>query len=172
MSLRKIITYPHPVLRKKAEPVTVFDKELEQLVVDMAETMYDAPGSGLAANQIGELRQVIIVDVREADEAKNLHVFINPLIVAEEGSVTDVEGCLSVLEYSSNVKRAQKVRVRALDVKGKQFEFEAEEWFARALQHEIDHLHGKLFIDHISSLKRTLYKKKLKKMLKEQEETA
>lgn len=169
MAIRAILKYPDPLLRRKAEPVTKFGPELESLVADMAETMYDAPGAGLAATQIGVLQQVVVIDLAPANE-KDLIVLINPEIIAEEGSVTDVEGCLSVIEYSAKVARARQITVRAMDMEGNGIEFEAEEWFARVIQHEVDHLHGTLYIDHISALKRTFYKKKLKKLLKELEE--
>lgn len=166
MALRKIITYPNPVLRKQAEKITRFDDELKKLAEDMGETMYDAPGVGLAANQVGELQQIIVVDVSESDDEKKFMTFINPVISDGEGSELDEEGCLSVIEYSSQVKRFKKIKVTAQDLDGNIMEFEAEDRFARIIQHEVDHLHGKLFIDHISALKRGLYKKKLKKILK------
>ncbi len=169
MAIRKIVKYPDPLLRKKSEPVTDFDSELEQLVADMAETMYDAPGAGLAAPQIGVHLQVVVMDVSPREEKKELTVLVNPEIVEMEGEVTDEEGCLSVIEYSAKVKRARRIKVCARDMKGDCLEFEAEEWFARVIQHEVDHLLGVLFIDRISALKRSLYKKKLKKLLKEQE---
>ncbi|MEJ2689254.1 MAG: peptide deformylase [Deltaproteobacteria bacterium] len=172
MAIRNILKYPDPLLRKKAQPVNEFGEELEQLVADMAETMYDAPGAGLAAPQIGVHLQVVVMDVSPSEEKakeKKLTVLVNPEILEMEGEVIDEEGCLSVIEYSAKVKRARKIKVCARDPKGNPLEFEAEEWFARVIQHEVDHLLGILFIDRISSLKRSLYKKKLKKLLKEQE---
>ncbi len=166
MALRKILTYPEPVLRQKAKKVTVFDKKLKQLAADMGETMYDAPGVGLAANQIGVLKQIIVVDVSKSEEGKKFVTLINPVISEGEGSVTGEEGCLSVIEYEAKVKRFQKIHVTAQDFDGKPITFDAEDRFARIIQHEVDHLHGKLFIDHLSALKRGLYKKKLKKLLK------
>ncbi len=167
MAVRTILTYPDPILRRKAGKVTVFDDDLRKLVMDMAETMYDAPGIGLAANQIGVLKQVIVVDITtEPEGKKEFTPFINPVISGGEGSVVDEEGCLSVVEYLSNVKRFQKILVTARDLDGNRLEFTAEDRFARIIQHEVDHLHGKLFIDRISSLKRNLYKKKLKKILR------
>jgi peptide deformylase len=166
MAIRTILTYPDPILRRKAGKVTVFDDDLRKLVMDMAETMYDAPGIGLAANQIGVLQQVIVVDITEPEGKKEFTPFINPVISEGEGSVVDDEGCLSVVEFTSNVKRFRKILVTAQDLDGNQLEFEAEDRFARIIQHEVDHLHGKLFIDRISSLKRNLYKKKLKKILR------
>lgn len=169
MAIRKILKYPDPLLRRKSEPVTEFGPELQELVADMAETMYDAPGAGLAAPQIGVLKQVVVIDIAPANE-RELIVLINPEIVSMEGSVTDVEGCLSVIEYSAKVTRARLITVKARDIEGNELVFEAEEWFARVIQHEVDHLAGTLYLDHISSLKRTFYKKKLKKILLEREE--
>jgi len=169
MAIRKILKYPDPVLRKKALPVEEFGEELEKLVQDMAETMYDAPGAGLAATQIGVSQQVVVMDIGPKEQ-RELSVLINPEIVCAEGEVVDEEGCLSVIEFSAKVKRAVRISVRAKDVQGNVLEFEAEEWHARVIQHEVDHLHGVLYIDRISALKRSLYKKKLKKILKEQED--
>jgi len=169
MAIRKILKYPDPALRQKAMPVEDFDEELEKLVQDMAETMYDAPGAGLAATQIGVSQQVVVMDIGPKEQ-KELSILINPEIVCAEGEVVDEEGCLSVIEFSAKVKRATRITVRAKDMQGKILEFEAEEWHARVIQHEVDHLHGVLYIDRISALKRSLYKKKLKKLLKEQED--
>lgn len=169
MALQKIVTYPFPVLKEKARPVTRFDEGLKKLVADMAETMYDAPGVGLAAPQIGIPLQLAVIDITPRDEENELIVLVNPKIVKGEGEQTDEEGCLSVVEYSSKVKRFQKVWVEAQDIEGNPVSFEAEDFYARVIQHELDHLDGKLFIDRISSLKRTLYKKKRKKQLKEQD---
>ena len=168
MALRTIITYPHPVLRQKAEPITDFDRDLITLVEDMADTMYHAPGVGLAANQIGVARQVVVVDCSAADNERSFITLINPVITAGEGSVVDDEGCLSVIECYSKVKRFQKIHVTALDMDGNVLEFDAEDRYARIIQHEVDHLLGTLFIDRLSSLKRALYKKKLKRLLQEE----
>ncbi len=166
MALKKIFTYPEPVLRKKAQPITVFDDALQQLAADMSETMYNAPGVGLAANQVGVLKQIVVVDVSRDEEDKEFITLINPVISKGEGSVAGEEGCLSVLEYEAKVERFRKIHVEALDLDGKPLSFDAEDRLARIVQHEVDHLHGTLFIDHISALKRGLYKKKLKKILK------
>lgn len=131
----------------------------------MAETMYDAPGVGLAAPQIGESIQLIVVDISENDESRDYLTMINPEIVESEGNQVDEEGCLSVIELTSNVKRKKKIRVAYQDVEGNGFEITAEDRMAVVLQHEIDHLNGILFLDHLSPLKRNLYKKKLKKSL-------
>ncbi len=169
MAIRKIITYPHPVLRQKAEPITVFDDALQSLVSDMAETMYDAPGVGLAANQIAVARQLVLVDRSTNEQERKYIALVNPVISDGEGSVVDEEGCLSVVEYAAKVKRFRKIHVTAQNIDGTPLEFDAEDRFARIIQHEVDHLLGTLFIDRLSSLKRTLYKKKLKKILQEQE---
>ncbi len=167
MAIREIISYPNPVLREQAKEITNFDDELKALVEDMIETMFDAPGVGLAANQVGIAKQIIVVDRSESPEEKKALALINPVISEGEGSIVDDEGCLSVIEYQAKVKRFQKIRVTAHDLEGKPLDFVAEDRFARIIQHEVDHLRGTLFIDRISSLKRTLYKKKLKKILRD-----
>ena len=154
------------MLRKKAKKITSFDDELKQLANDMGQTMYDAPGVGLAANQIGIARQLVIVDISKEEDEKKFIALVNPVISNGEGSVSGEEGCLSVLEYEAKVKRFQKIRVTGQDIEGNALDFEAEDRFARIIQHEVDHLHGTLFIDHLSMLKRGMYKKKLKKILK------
>lgn len=165
MAILPIRTYPDPVLRQKAAEVTVFDARLKQLAADMAETMYNAPGIGLAANQIGVLLQLVVVDITGADGRRKFITLVNPVLSEGEGSAVDEEGCLSVIDYTSTVRRFRKIKVNARDLDGKPLEFTAEDRFARVMQHEVDHLRGKLFIDRISSLKRSLYKKRLKKML-------
>ncbi len=172
MTVRKIYTYPDPVLREKAKPITEFNEELKELAADMAETMYKAPGIGLAANQIGVTEQILVYDISHAEDVPALTVLINPEIVRKEGSDTDEEGCLSVRELCAKVKRARSITVNALDLDGKPISIEAEDYHARVLQHEIDHLNGVLFVDHLSSLKRSLYKKKLKKILQAEKEKA
>ena len=170
--IKKIITYPNPVLIKKAAVVTEFDEALKELIDDMIDTMFDAPGAGLAANQIGVCKRVVVINTseKEKDADRQAIALINPEILHGEGSQTDVEGCLSIIDYSTKVERFMKVTVRAQDLSGESREFEAEEFFARVIQHECDHLVGKLFIDRISSLKRGLYKKRLKKILAEQQD--
>lgn len=170
MAIRKILTFPEPLLRKKAKPVTVFDEALQELVADMTETMFDAPGVGLAAPQIGESIQLIVVDVGKLEKEQKVLPLVNPQIVFHEGTQIDEEGCLSVLELTANVKRFQKITVTYHDLEGKPQEITTEDRFAVVLQHEIDHLHGILFLDHLSALKRTLYKKKVQKMLAQKKE--
>jgi peptide deformylase len=170
MAILDICKYPDPVLLKKAKPVRKVDEDLKNLIRDMIETMYQAPGIGLAANQIGRPIRVIVFDVTPKDQERKPSVLINPEIVASEGEQTMEEGCLSVPEYYSDVKRCAKVRVRGLDLEGNPVEVCGEEILATVLQHEIDHLDGILFIDRISALKRSLYKKRVQKKLKKQEE--
>jgi len=152
MAIRPIRLYPDPVLREAATPVGVVDDSVRQLARDMAETMYDAPGVGLAAPQVGVQRRVVVYRTSEEDE---LHTLINPAIVSSSGEVTEDEGCLSIPGLAYPVTRAQKVSVRALDLEGKELAYDAEDMEARVIQHEIDHLDGVLFIDRIDeSLRR------------------
>jgi len=166
MSLLNILRYPDPRLHKVAKPVAVFDARLKQLVADMAETMYDAPGVGLAATQVDVHEQVIVIDISEAHD--ELRVFVNPEIVwaSEEKQVYD-EGCLSVPGIYDGVERPARVKVRAKNAEGKPFEIEAEGLLAVCIQHEMDHLKGKVFVEYLSLLKRNRIKTR---MLKEQRE--
>jgi len=163
VSLLEIVTFPHPALKTKAGEVKGINPDLEKLVRDLAETMYHAPGIGLAANQVGVLQQVAVVDVSGPEEAKNLVVLVNPRIVAAEDSEALEEGCLSVPGFRAEVKRAARLTVRAKNLKGEDIEIHAEGLFARALQHEIDHLQGKLFLDRIGRLKRSQIIREIKK---------
>jgi len=166
MSILKIYQYPDTVLRNKTQKITSFDSSLNGIVDDMVETMYDAPGVGLAAPQVGKSIRLIVVDTTEDKEGDKEHmVLINPEIIESEGKQVDEEGCLSVPELSANVKRYQKITVSFQDLQGKAHELSTEDRFAVVLQHEIDHLNGILFIDHLSPLKRSMYKKKVKKWL-------
>jgi peptide deformylase len=160
----RICVYPDPVLRNQAEALHDIDQTVLDLAERMTETMYKAPGIGLAANQVGQLKRVIVFDLKPGEEGKCPCMLINPEIVAEEGKITHEEACLSVVDYSAEVSRSARALVRGLDKDGNPLEIEADGLLAICLQHEIDHLNGVLFIDHISSLKRALYKKKLKKM--------
>lgn len=162
----KIYTYPASVLRAKTEPVKNIDGGLQELVDRMAEAMYAAPGIGLAANQVGELKRILVYDLTPQDEGRKLSVIINPEIVLAEGDLVQEEACLSVIDFAAEVNRKAKIKVQGVDRHGRPVDIEAEDLLARCLQHEIDHLNGVLFIDHISALKRALYKKKLAKMLK------
>jgi peptide deformylase len=161
-----IVKFGNPVLDKPAEKVTVFDEELEKLVDDMFESMYAAHGVGLAAPQIGISRRIAVVDVTFQEEPRAKLVLINPEIIHTEGKHTQSEGCLSIPDFRENVKRALKVTIRAQDAHGKFFEKTGEELLARAFQHETDHLNGKLYISHISALKRDLMKRKIRKLVK------
>lgn len=169
MSILKIYQYPAPVLREETAVVEEFDEKLAALVQDMAETMYDAPGIGLAAPQIGKSLKLIVVDLpRKEDEQPRFLAMVNPEIIAHEGGQIDEEGCLSVPELTAKVSRYKKLTVRYQDLEGGEHQLETEDRFAVVLQHEIDHLNGILFIDHLSSLKRSLYKKKVKKWLEQE----
>lgn len=167
MAIKKILTYPNPALRQKAKTVTRFDDSLKQLAADLVETMYAAPGAGLAANQIGVCLRVVVIDVSAEKKEKKHLVLVNPEIIEKEGCLVDEEGCLSVIDLTANVERYSKLLVQAQDLDGKIWEFPAEDFFARVIQHELDHLKGILFIDHLSALKRSLYKRRLKKLLRE-----
>jgi peptide deformylase len=169
MAILHICTYPEEILRQRAEPITEIDEEVVKLVDHMVETMYSAPGIGLAATQVGVAKQLLVADIAPRRPESELIVLINPEIVAAEGEVIIEEGCLSVPEYQAEVKRHEKITVRGLNLKGEEVEIEAEGLLAVVLQHEIDHLNGMLFIDRLSKLKRDLYKRKVrKKLAKEQ----
>jgi len=163
MAIRTILHYPDPRLRQKAQPVTQVTPAIEKLIDDMAETMYAAPGVGLAATQIGEAHRIFIVDIAAEDEPSNLMVFINPEIVTTDGSQTGAEGCLSFPGVTEDVKRAANISVRAMDRTGKQFELEADGLLAVAVQHEIDHLDGTLMIDRVGMLKKRIIQRKMQK---------
>ena len=165
MAILHICTYPEKILSQPAEPITEIDEEVVKLVDHMAETMYSAPGIGLAATQVGVAKQVLVADIAPRRPESELIVLINPEIVAAEGQVVFEEGCLSVPEYQAEVKRHEKVTVRGLNLKGEEVLIEAEGLLAIVLQHEIDHLNGLLFIDRLSKLKRDLYKRRMKKKL-------
>jgi peptide deformylase len=167
MALRDILIIPDKRLRLKSAAVKAVDKPLRALIDDMFETMYAAPGIGLAAIQIGEPLRVVTMDLAKKDEAKSPQVFLNPEVVWTSPEVAvNEEGCLSIPEYYEEVERPQKVRVKYLDVDGKEREIEADGLLATCLQHEIDHTNGVLFIDHISKLKRDMVVKKFKKAAK------
>lgn len=161
MAIRNILHFPDPRLREVAAPVETVDDEIRQLVDDMAETMYDAPGIGLAATQINVHKRVITIDI--SPERSSLLVLINPEIVSGEGEQTLEEGCLSVPGIYERVTRSEKIKVRAIGRDGKPFELEAEELLAVCIQHEIDHLDGKVFVDYLSPLKQQRIDKKLQK---------
>jgi len=166
MALRKILQFPNPALKDPALPVDNIDAAVATLVDDMAETMYAAPGVGLAATQVGVGQRIIVLDIRGENEepGKRLLKLINPEIIERDGEIVWEEGCLSVPEFTAPVKRARRILVSAWTTDEKELRIEAEELLAVALQHEIDHLEGRLFIDHLSRLKRDLYRARRKKL--------
>lgn len=169
MAVLTIRHYPDPVLQQVAEPVAEIDAAIKTLAADMAETMYAAPGVGLAAPQVGIGKRLVVLDCAAQDEESQLITAINPEIVAREGEQCEEEGCLSVPGYYARIHRAAKVTVRFLDLDGNQVEMEAEGMLAVCFQHEIDHLDGQLFVDHLSSLKKGMFRKKYQKIMQQQE---
>jgi len=166
MALLPVLCYPDPRLHKRAKPVDKVDERIRGIVKDMAETMYDAPGVGLAATQVDIHEQIIVIDV--SDDQNELMVFINPeLVWASEEKKSWREGCLSVPEYYDEVDRPANIRVKAIDLHGKPFEIEADGLLAVCLQHEMDHLQGKVFVEYLSLLKRNRISLKMKKRAKE-----
>jgi peptide deformylase len=166
MAVLPIYKLPDPVLRQEAREITEINGNLQRLINDMAETMYAAPGLGLAANQVGQLQRLIVFDVSHKEGGpRKLQVVLNPCIVAGEGEIIHEEGCLSVADFCADVRRHAQVLVKGLDREGKPVEITGEGLLAVVLQHEIDHLNGILFIDHISRLKRGLYLRRLKKQV-------
>jgi peptide deformylase len=163
MAIRDILVYPDPRLREVGKPVEKFDDDLQKLVEDMAETMYAAPGVGLAATQIGVALRVFVIDIASEDEPSDLKVFINPEIVGLDGAQTYREGCLSFPGVAEDIKRAAHVRVRAVDAKGIPFELEADGLLAVAIQHENDHLNGELMIDRVGPVKRRMMSRKMQR---------
>jgi peptide deformylase len=166
MAILEILKYPEPTLQKTSARVKNITAQTVQLIDDMLDTMYAAPGVGLAAPQVGALERIIVMDVDHENPHKQIYKLINPVVTRAEGEIIWEEGCLSVVDFTAEVKRAAQVEVVALDENEKEFKIEAEGLLAVALQHEIDHLDGKLFIDRISRLKRDLYSRRRKKMLK------
>jgi peptide deformylase len=161
-----IVKFGNPVLEKPAAPVTEFDEELKTLVADMFESMYEAKGVGLAAPQIGISKRLAVIDVSFKENPREKLVLANPEIIHTEGKQNQSEGCLSIPDFRENVTRANKVTIRAQDVNGKWYEKTGEELLARAFLHETDHLNGKLYISHLSALKRDLIKRKIRKLVK------
>jgi peptide deformylase len=163
----KIYTYPNPVLRAHTEPIKNISEDIQDLVDNMIEIMYSTPtGIGLAANQVGELKRLIVFDLNPGKEGRKPAALINPEIVISEGETNLEEACLSLIDFSAPITRNAQVKVRGVDRHGNPMDIEAEGLKAICLQHEIDHLDGTLIIDYISSLKRSLYKKRLKNKLK------
>ncbi|MFP4668570.1 MAG: peptide deformylase [Desulfobacterales bacterium] len=169
MSVLEILTYPDPLLKEPAKPVESIDSRIRRIIDDMAETMYQAPGVGLAATQAGINSRVIVFDPEADPEKQDFQVLVNPEIIESFGTtVSENEGCLSVPDFRSDVERSERVVVQGLDRHGKELKFEATGLLSVILQHEIDHLNGILFIDRISALKRQMYKRRRKKQLKDE----
>jgi len=170
MPVRKIVTYGHPVLEKLAEPVSQIDGKIIDLARDMILTMHAAPGIGLAAPQVNVSRRVITVDLSVGENPADLIILVNPELLETEGKEVSEEGCLSVPGIHENVRRPARVRIKGLDLEGKERVLDATGQLARVFCHEIDHINGRLFIEHLSSFKKALVKKKLKKTQESSEE--
>ena len=168
MSILTVLTYPDKFLSQPAKSVENIDGTIQNIIKDMSSTMYEAPGVGLAAIQVGFDQSIIVYDILPRDEKRSLHVLINPKIISSEGTtISESEGCLSVPDYRADVKRSASILIEGFDKKEKPLRIEADGFLAVVLQHEIDHLNGILFIDRISSLKKSLYKRHIKKMLRQ-----
>jgi peptide deformylase len=163
----KIVKYPEPVLSQPGEPVTEFNAELKKLAADMFETTYAAQGIGLAAPQVGVSKRMTVIDLSMGKDPKDKLVLVNPEVIFSDGRLYEEEGCLSFPEIKEKVVRAAKVRIRAQDLNGKWFEMDGEDLMARCMQHEIDHLDGKLFIFRMSALKRDMALRRIRKMQRE-----
>ncbi len=170
MAILDVLTYPDPRLARVAEPIKIIDNKIKKLVDDMAETMYKAPGIGLAATQVGELKRIMVIDVSE--ERDQLRVFINPEIIRKEGTAVNEEGCLSVPGFYDKVERAETVMVTALDRDGQRFTINASGMLAVCIQHEMDHLDGHVFVEYLSPLKANRIRNKLVKRQREIEREA
>lgn len=166
MAVLPIRKYGDPVLREPARPVETFDGELQTLIADMVDTMYAAPGVGLAANQVGVPLRLMVIDLTVGDEPDQVHVFINPEIVSTEGEITEEEGCLSIPDFVEIVTRPEKLVVRYLERDGREREMEAEGLMARAICHEIDHLDGTLFVDYLRGLKKDRILRRIQKLIR------
>ena len=168
MPILHILQYPHPGLREIAQPILNFDRSITKLANDMLETMYEAPGIGLAATQVNEAKQLIVIDVSDAKDQPL--VIINPQIIDKNDEMINEEGCLSFPGIYANVPRAEKITVRYQDLDGNEHQLEAEELLAICIQHEMDHLIGKVFVDYLSSLKRNRIRKQLEKKQRDQQD--
>ena len=167
MSELEILTYPNKFLSEQTKPLENIDGKVQQMIDQMAATMYEAPGVGLAAIQVGWGKSLLIYDISPRDENRSLQVLINPKIITQEGEIlSENEGCLSVPDFRADVKRAANITVAGYDREGKPVRMDAEGFLSIVLQHEIDHLNGTLFLEHISSLKRQMYQRRIKKQLK------
>ena len=170
MALLTVHSFPDPVLKQKALPVKEFDEKLAELADNMLETMYEERGIGLAAVQVGVLKQLVVVDLKSGEEDISLReprVFVNPLIVERSGETISEEGCLSVIEYRAEIKRAESIKLEFQDLQGEPRTMEAEGLLSICIQHELDHLQGILFIDHLPMLKQKMVKKRLTKLARE-----
>ncbi len=167
MALLEILHYPAPALRTRAEPVNEVTEEIRKLAEDMAETMYAAPGIGLAANQVGVLLRLFVIDIADDDEPSQLRVFINPEIVEADGEQVYAEGCLSLPGVSEEIKRAEHIVIRALDAQGQPFELSTDGLLAVAIQHENDHLNGITMIDKVSTLKKKKMQRQVQRAVQE-----
>ena len=170
MAILPIRIYPDPVLRVKCPPVERFDRELRELATAMVETMHHAPGVGLAAPQVGVELRLAVVDLSVGKDPEQLLVLVNPEVLAAEGSATEVEGCLSIPELTDKVERPERIRLGARDLQGEAYELEAEDWLARAIQHEIDHLDGVLFVDRLRGLRKDRARRQLRRLAEAREE--
>ncbi len=169
MTVLDILTYPDSFLKKRTAPVEDIDGAMQTIFDSMAATMYVAPGVGLAAPQVGIGQSFIVYDIAPREEGHDLHVLVNPKIITSEGEIlSQNEGCLSVPDFRADVKRAERILVEGVDRDGNPLRFEADGLLAIVIQHELDHLNGTLFIDHISTLKRQMYKRRVKKEMKQQ----
>ena len=168
MPILHILQYPHPGLREIAQPILNFDRSITKLANDMLETMYEAPGIGLAATQVNEAKQLIVIDVSDAKDQPL--VIINPQIIDKNDEMINEEGCLSFPGIYANIPRAEKITVRYQDLDGNEHQLEAEELLAICIQHEMDHLIGKVFVDYLSSLKRNRIRKQLEKKQRDQQD--
>lgn len=167
MSILKILSYPDPALRQPTDELDRIDENVQKMIDQMASAMYTAPGVGLAAIQVGWDKSLLIYDISPSEEGRSLNVLINPRIVDQEGEIlSENEGCLSVPEFRADVKRFASILIEGVDREGRPLKLEAHGMLAIVLQHEIDHLKGKLFIDHISALKKQLYTRRIKKKLR------
>lgn len=169
MTVLDILTYPDKFLEKQTAPVKNIDGAMQSVFDSMAATMYVAPGVGLAAPQVGIGQSFIVYDIAPREEGHDLHVLVNPKIITNEGEIiSENEGCLSVPDFRADVKRSERILVEGFDRDGNPLRFEADGLLAIVIQHELDHLNGTLFIDHISALKRQMYKRRVKKEMKQQ----
>lgn len=170
MALLEVHTFPDPILRKKAAPVTVFDQELAETVDSMLETMYEEKGIGLAAVQVAILERIVVIDLKSGEEDHSLrepHMFINPRITDSSGETVSEEGCLSVLDFRAEIQRSERIRLEYQDAQGEPREMQVDGLMAVCLQHELDHLQGILFLDHLPLLKQKMVKKRLAKQARE-----